>query len=240
MGKIVILPQNSTIFHLILYMKAKKMHKESTTTIITFLAFIVLVCVTLYVYQAAYWLWFVCLIPLFVVFGIVINFFRYPERHFNGDKIHDVIAPSDGTIVCIEEVYEPDYFKDKRILVSIFMSVTNVHAQWCPLAGQVLKCDHEDGRFKKAWLPKASNENERSTIVIKSDAGPVILMRQVAGAVARRIVTYLEAGERSEVDGELGFIKFGSRIDLYLPVDTEIKVSMKQAVRGNTTVIAKL
>lgn len=221
-------------------MKTKKMHKEGTTTIVTFLAFIVLVCVTLYVYQAAHWLWILSLVPLVVTFGIVVNFFRYPERHFKGDKLHDVIAPSDGTIVCIEEVYEPDYFKDKRIMISIFMSLTNVHAQWCPMAGQVIKSEHEDGRFKKAWLPKASNENERSTIVIKTDAGPTILMRQVAGAVARRIVTYLEAGERSEVDAELGFIKFGSRIDVYLPLDAEILVKMKQAVRGNTTAIAKL
>lgn len=221
-------------------MKNKKMHKEGTTTILTCLAFILLVGVTLFVYESPIWLWAVILVPLITVFGIVVNFFRYPERHFQGDKVHDVIAPSDGTIVCIEEVYEPDYFKDKRLLISIFMSVTNVHAQWCPLAGQCIMSEHEDGRFKKAWLPKASNENERSTIVIKSDAGPVIMMRQVAGAVARRIVTYLEAGERSEVDGELGFIKFGSRIDLYLPLDANIQVKMKQAVRGNTTTIAKL
>ena len=221
-------------------MKNKKMHKEGTTSILTFLAFILLVAVTHYVYQAALWLWVLIMLPLLFFFGVVINFFRYPERHFQGDRIHDVIAPSDGTIVCIEEVFEPDYFKDRRMMISIFMSVTNVHAQWCPLAGQVLKSEHEDGRFKKAWLPKASNENERSTIVIKSDAGPTILMRQVAGAVARRIVTYLEAGERSEIDGELGFIKFGSRIDLYLPLDADIQVSMKQAVRGNTTTIAKL
>lgn len=221
-------------------MKAKKMHKEGTTTILTYLAFILLVCVTLYVYHAYLWVWIATMLPLIVCFAIVVNFFRYPERHYKGDMVHEVIAPSDGTIVCIEEVYEPDYFKDRRIMISIFMSVTNVHAQWCPLAGQCLLSEHEDGRFKKAYLPKASNENERSTIVIKSDAGPTIMMRQVAGAVARRIVTYLEAGERSEVDGELGFIKFGSRIDLYLPLDTEILVKMNQAVRGNTTAIAKL
>lgn len=226
--------------HKIEYMKTKKMHKEGTTTILTCLAFILLVGVTLYVYMAPWWLSAIILVPLVIVFGIIVNFFRYPERHFKGDRLHDVIAPSDGTIVCIEEVFEPDYFKDKRIMISIFMSVTNVHAQWCPLAGQCLVSEHEDGRFKKAYLPKASNENERSTIVIKSDAGPTILMRQVAGAVARRIVTYLEAGERSEIDGELGFIKFGSRIDVYLPLDADIQVKMKQAVRGNTTTLAKI
>lgn len=221
-------------------MKNKKMHKEGTTTILTCLSFIILVGITLYVYQAPIWLCATVLVPLIIVFGITVNFFRYPERHFKGDRVHDVIAPSDGTIVCIEEVYEPDYFKDQRLMISIFMSVTNVHAQWCPLAGQCILSEHEDGRFKKAYLPKASNENERSTIVIKSDAGPTIMMRQVAGAVARRIVTYLDAGERSEIDGELGFIKFGSRIDLFLPLDTDIQVKMKQAVRGNTTTIAKI
>lgn len=221
-------------------MKNKKMHKEGATTIATFLAFVLLVAVTLYVYQSPLWLWVTILVPLTIMFGIVVNFFRYPERTFKGDELHDVIAPSDGTIVTIEEVFEPDYFKDKRIQISIFMSLTNVHAQWCPLNGIVMKSEHEDGRFKKANLPKSSTENERSTIVIKSDAGPIILMRQVAGAVARRIVTYLKAGDKSEINGELGFIKFGSRIDVFLPLDAEICVKMKQAVKGNITTIAKL
>jgi phosphatidylserine decarboxylase len=172
--------------------------------------------------------------------GITINFFRYPDRTFAGDRLHDVIAPSDGRIVTIEEVYEPEYFNDKRIQISIFMSLFNVHAQWCPLAGDILKVVHEDGRFRAAYLPKSSCENERSTIVIKSDAGPVILMRQVAGAMARRIVTYINAGERSEIDGELGFIKFGSRIDLYLPLDAEINVKIGQSVRGNITPVARI
>lgn len=221
-------------------MKNKKMHKEGATTIATFLAFVLLVAVTLYVYQSPLWLWVTILVPLTIMFGIVVNFFRYPERTFKGDELHDVIAPSDGTIVTIEEVFEPDYFKDKRIQISIFMSLTNVHAQWCPLNGIVMKSEHEDGRFKKANLPKSSTENERSTIVIKSDAGPIILMRQVAGAVARRIVTYVKAGDKSEINGELGFIKFGSRIDVFLPLDAEICVKMKQAVKGNITTIAKL
>lgn len=221
-------------------MKSKKMHKEGNETLLFSLAFVILVGIALYVYAAPIWLWCVVMIPLLIVFGVIVNFFRYPPRVFHGDMLHDVIAPSDGTIVCLEEVYEPDVFKDQRLMVSIFMSVTNVHAQWCPLAGQVLRAEHEDGRFKKAYLPKASSENERSTIVIKSDAGPTILMRQVAGAVARRIVTYLEAGDRSEVNAELGFIKFGSRIDLYLPVGTEVCVKMKDTVRGNITTIAKI
>lgn len=220
--------------------KTKKMHKEGTATIIAMISVVLLGGVILWVVEAQLWLWLSVMIPLIIVLCIIINFFRYPERIYKGDRLHDVIAPSDGTIVTIEEVYEPDYFKDNRIQVSIFMSLTNVHAQWCPLEGEVLKALHEDGNFKKANLPKSSVENERSTIVIKSDAGPVILMRQVAGAVARRIVTYIEAGERSEIDGELGFIKFGSRIDLYLPLDAKILVKMGDKVRGNTTAIANI
>ena len=221
-------------------MKAKKMHKEGSATLITFAAVVVLAAIILYISNAPVWVDAVVMVPLLVVYGIVINFFRYPPRTFRGDMLHDVIAPSDGTIVTIEEVTEPDYFKDRRIQISIFMSVTNVHAQWCPLNGDILKVTHEDGRFKKAYLPKSSTENERSTIVIKSDAGPVIMMRQVAGAVARRIVTYLEAGERSEINGELGFIKFGSRIDVFLPVGTEITVKIGDKVKGNISTIAKI
>lgn len=216
------------------------MHKEGTATLLAFGAVVVLAGLFLLVYEAHLIIWCVIMIPLLITYAITINFFRYPERVFHGDMVHDVIAPSDGTIVTIEPVFEPDYFEDQRLQVSIFMSLTNVHAQWCPLAGDILKVAHEDGNFKKANLPKSSTENERSTIVIKSDAGPVILMRQVAGAVARRIVTYIEAGERSEVNGELGFIKFGSRIDLYLPLDAQINVKLGDAVRGNTTVIAKI
>ncbi|MBQ0056441.1 MAG: phosphatidylserine decarboxylase family protein [Bacteroidales bacterium] len=221
-------------------MKTKKMHKEGTATILAFGAVVVIAIVVLAVCNAPTLLFVAVLTPLLILYGITINFFRYPARTFTGDRLHDVIAPSDGTIVTIEEVFEPDYFKDKRIQISIFMSLTNVHAQWCPLNGDILKVEHEDGNFKKANLPKSSTENERSTIVIKSDAGPVILMRQVAGAVARRIVTYIQAGERSEINGELGFIKFGSRIDLYLPLDAEILVKIGDTVKGNTTPVAKI
>lgn len=221
-------------------MKNKKMHKEGWSTIIVAMAVVLISVLVLFLNETPDWLKWLVIVPEVFISGIVINFFRYPHRTFHGDELHDVIAPSDGTIVTIEEVYEPDYFEDKRIQISIFMSVTNVHAQWCPLNGQVLKVQHEDGRFKKAYLPKSSNENERSTIVIKSDAGPVILMRQVAGAVARRIVTYISSGDRSEINGELGFIKFGSRIDLYLPLDSEILVKMGERVKGNVTSIAKI
>ena len=221
-------------------MKPKKMHKEGTATLLIYGAVVVIAAIILIITEVSLEISLAVMVPLLIVYGITINFFRYPPRTFHGDELHDVIAPSDGTIVTIEEVMETDYFKDRRIQISIFMSVTNVHAQWCPLNGDVIKSIHEDGHFKKAYLPKSSNENERSTIVIKSDAGPVILLRQVAGAVARRIVTYLEPGDRSEINGELGFIKFGSRIDLYLPLDAQILVKMGDKVRGNITTIAKI
>ena len=216
------------------------MHKEGIATLISFGALLTVIALLLFVACAPFWLWLTVMIPLGIAYAIVINFFRYPHRKFEGDMLHDIIAPSDGTIVTVEEVFEPDYFKDRRLQVSIFMSLTNVHAQWCPLSGDILKVDHEDGNFKKANLPKSSTENERSTIVIKSDAGPVIMMRQVAGAVARRIVTYILPGERSEINRELGFIKFGSRIDLYLPLDTELLVKIGDTVKGNITPVAKV
>ncbi len=216
------------------------MHKEGTATLLIYGAVVVIAAIILIITDVPLGVSLAIMVPLLIVYGITINFFRYPPRTFHGDELHGVIAPSDGTIVTIEEVMEPDYFKDRRIQISIFMSVTNVHAQWCPLNGDVLKSIHEDGHFKKAYLPKSSNENERSTIVIKSDAGPIIMMRQVAGAVARRIVTYLEAGDRSEINGELGFIKFGSRIDLFLPLDAEVLVKMGDKVRGNITTVAKI
>jgi phosphatidylserine decarboxylase len=221
-------------------MKPKKMHKEGTATLLIYGAVVVIAAIILIITDVPLGVSLAIMVPLLIVYGITINFFRYPPRTFHGDELHGVIAPSDGTIVTIEEVMEPDYFKDRRIQISIFMSVTNVHAQWCPLNGDVIKSIHEDGHFKKAYLPKSSNENERSTIVIKSDAGPIIMMRQVAGAVARRIVTYLEAGDRSEINGELGFIKFGSRIDLFLPLDAEVLVKMGDKVRGNITTVAKI
>ena len=216
------------------------MHKEGTATLLIYGAVVVIAAIILIITDVPLGVSLSIMVPLLIVYGITINFFRYPPRTFHGDELHGVIAPSDGTIVTIEEVMEPDYFKDRRIQISIFMSVTNVHAQWCPLNGDVIKSIHEDGHFKKAYLPKSSNENERSTIVIKSDAGPIIMMRQVAGAVARRIVTYLEAGDRSEINGELGFIKFGSRIDLFLPLDAEVLVKMGDKVRGNITTVAKI
>lgn len=175
-----------------------------------------------------------------VVYGIMVNFFRCPIRYFKGDVDGVVVAPADGKIVVIEEVDEQEYFRARRKMVSIFMSLTNVHANWFPVDGVVKLVKHQNGNFHKAWLPKASIENERSTIVIDTEKYGEILVRQIAGAMARRIVTYARQDEECYVDEHLGFIKFGSRVDLFLPLDCDIKVTMGQSTVGNNTVIATL
>ncbi len=171
---------------------------------------------------------------------LMVNFFRSPKRIFEGDVEKTVVAPADGRVVVVEKVFEPDHFKDERLMISIFMSPMNVHANWYPVEGVVTRVEHHKGRFHKAWLPKASTENERSLVVIKTDEGTEVLVRQVAGAMARRIVTYAEVGEDCFIDQHMGFIKFGSRVDVYLPLDTEILVNLEQKTVGNETVIAKL
>lgn len=175
-----------------------------------------------------------------VVYAVVLNFFRCPIRKFENDTTGLVVAPADGKVVVIEEVEENEYFHDRRLMVSIFMNLFNVHANWIPVDGKVKLVRHHDGNYHMAWLPKASIENERSTIVITTPQGQDILTRQIAGAVARRVVTYLEEGYEYEIDDHMGFIKFGSRVDVYLPLGTEICVELNQKTTGNETVIAKL
>ena len=187
------------------------------------------------------------LLPFYIVLGItsilyliVINFFRCPIRLFEGAVENTVVAAADGKVVVVEEVDENEYFHDRRLMISIFMSVTNVHANWFPVEGVVKMVKHHNGNFHKAWLPKASTENERSTVVIETPAGQDVLVRQVAGAVARRIVTYANADEECYIDEHMGFIKFGSRVDIYLPVNSEVLVEVGQATVGNQTIVAKL
>ena len=175
------------------------------------------------------------------VYGVVVNFYRCPIRYFpseDTDKL--VVAPADGKIVVIEEVDENEYFHDKRLMISIFMSIANVHANWFPVDGKVKFVRHFDGNYHKAWLPKASEENEHADVMLTTDGGVDILCRQIAGAVARRIVTYAKDGEECFIDEHLGFIKLGSRVDVFLPVDSEVCVKMGQPTTGDQTVIAKL
>ena len=184
----------------------------------------------------------------FIIFALIfgtawmmaLNFYRCPIRYFNGDTNKLVVAPADGKIVVIEEAEENDYFHEKRLMVSIFMSPLNVHANWFPVDGKVKFVKHFDGNYHKAWLPKASEENEHADIMITTPEGVDVLVRQIAGAMARRIVTYAKPEEECYIDEHLGFIKLGSRVDIFLPLDTEIRCRMDQPTTGDQTVIAKL
>lgn len=175
-----------------------------------------------------------------IFYLLVLNFFRSPARRFSGDSKGLVIAPADGRVVAIEEVMENEILHKKCLQVSIFMSVFNVHANWYPVDGKITHISHQSGRFRAAYLPKSSTENERSAVVIEMANGTKVLARQIAGAVARRIVTYGEVGDECTIDHQMGFIKFGSRVDVYLPLDTKILVSLNDAVTGNQTILGCL
>ena len=194
-----------------------------------------------FTYYECRWLFVIITVFATTIYALLINFFRCPPRRFPGEETEGiVVAPADGKIVVIEEVEEPDYFHDRRLLLSIFMSPLNVHANWYPVDGVVKKVTHDNGKFHRAFLPKASTDNERSMVVIETPDGKEVMVRQIAGAMARRIVTYATAGEECFIDQHLGFIKFGSRVDVYLPLDAEIFVDLEQKTVGNETVIAKL
>ncbi len=222
--------------------KQIRLHREGTDSLLWGAAALLLVNGLLYFFLQGG-----NLLPFYIVLGItsavyavVVNFFRCPIRLFEGETEYTVVAAADGRVVVVEEVDENEYFHDRRIMLSIFMSVTNVHANWFPVEGFVKKVEHHNGNFHKAWLPKASTENERSTVVIETPNGQEVLVRQIAGAVARRIVTYARPDDDCYIDQHMGFIKFGSRVDVYLPLDTEILVSVGQTTVGNQTVVARL
>lgn len=221
--------------------KKIRLHSEGNRTLLWGGLALALLCLTFgyaFGFQSP---WFIAvLIVSIVVYLIVVNFFRCPIRLFDGDTEGVVVAPCDGKVVVVEEVDENEYFHDRRLMISIFMSLFNVHANWVPVDGTVRKVEHQNGRFKAAWLPKASTDNERSTVIIETPEGEEVLVRQVAGAVARRIVTYSAVDEDCFIDEHLGFIKFGSRVDVYLPIGTTPLVKLGQKTTGNQTVIATL
>lgn len=175
-----------------------------------------------------------------IFYLLVVNFFRSPKRHFPGDTHNVVVSSADGTVVALEEVYESEYLHRRVIQLSVFMTVLNVHANWFPINGEVIYTKHHSGRFLAAYLPKSSTENERSTIVIRAENGQEILVRQIAGAMARRIVTYAEPGVEASIEDHMGFIKFGSRIDLFLPLDAKILVKIGDKTTGGITEVARL
>ena len=223
-------------------LKKIRLHNEGTNTLLLGAVVFLLVNGLLYFFlqNGHLWPFYIVLAITSVIYLIIVNFFRCSIRMFHGETENTVVAAADGKVVVIEEVDENEDFHDRRLMVSIFMSVTNVHANWFPVEGFVKMVKHHNGNFHKAWLPKASTENERSTIVIETPSGQEVLVRQVAGAVARRIVTYANANEECYIDEHLGFIKFGSRVDVYLPLNTEIFVKVGQPTVGNQTVIGRL
>jgi phosphatidylserine decarboxylase len=173
-----------------------------------------------------------------VVLLFIISFFRSPGRNFTIAH-HQVICPADGKVVVIEEVLETEYFNDKRLQVSIFMSPANVHLNRVPMSGEVLYSKYHKGKYLVAWNPKSSTENERHSVVIKSES-TMILVKQIAGAMAKRIVNYLTVGDMVKQGHEMGFIKFGSRVDVLLPLDAEINVKLNQMVKGGVSVLATI
>lgn len=175
-----------------------------------------------------------------ILFGLSINFYKKPNREYKGDLHGLVNAPTDGRIVAIEKVFEKDFFNDERIQISIFMTFFNAHSNWIPVSGKIVHCSHVPGNFYAAYLPKSSTENEHSNILIETPEHGTILTKQIAGAIARRIVTYVKEGEIVHIGSPLGFIKLGSRMDIYLPLDSEILVNIGEEVRANVTFLARL
>ena len=184
------------------------------------------------------WLSVLVFIITLVLFALVVSFFRIPARKLtiNGNQ---VIAPADGRVVVIEETVDPEYFKEKRLQVSVFMSPLNVHVNRNPISGEVVYNKYHKGKYLVAWHPKSSTENERHCVVIRK-GNTEILVKQIAGALAKRIINYLEVGQKVEQGEEMGFIKFGSRVDLLLPVGTKVNVALNEVVKGGVTVIATL
>jgi len=215
-------------------------HKEGRVILSSLLAALVLINLFIaYFLPDSHIALILSLIASFIVFILVLQFFRVPKRVTQAGG-YDVVCPADGKVVVIEEVLETEVFNDKRIQVSIFMSPLNVHVNWFPISGGVSFFKYHPGKFLVAWHPKSSTENERTTVVVDHADGQRVLFRQIAGAVARRIVWYVRE-KNSAVRGEqFGFIKFGSRIDVFLPLDAEIGVKIGDKVTGKSTNIAKL
>ena len=220
--------------------KKIRLHREGTRTLVFTFAGMVVFCLLIHFGLHIKLLTQIIVILCIIIYGILLNFFQCPVRLYDGETENVIMAPADGRIVVIEEVDENEFFHDKRLMISIFMSLWNVHANWFPCDGIVKKVTHDNGRFKAAWLPKASTENERSAILIETPNGVEVLARQIAGAMARRIVTYAKEGDDCFIDEHMGFIKLGSRVDVYLPLGTEVCVEMGQKTTGNQTIIAKL
>ncbi|WP_294186133.1 phosphatidylserine decarboxylase family protein [Sphingobacterium sp.] len=215
-----------------------KFHKEGYTTLAIAVLFIFIINAVADYYDASQYVkWFIYALSAFL-FITVVQFFRSPKKVFNPED-GVILCPADGKVVVIEETEENEYFHDKRIQVSIFMSPVNVHVNRNPISGLVTFFKYHPGKFLVAWHPKSSTDNERTTVVVKDKAGREVLFRQIAGALARRIVWYIKENDEVVQGNEFGFIKFGSRVDLFLPLGTEINVNIGDKVTGAKTIIGK-
>ncbi|MBO9618517.1 MAG: phosphatidylserine decarboxylase family protein [Niabella sp.] len=216
------------------------LHKEGKATIaIGTVLFLILSFVLYYfLFQQVPVIFWILELALLVVYGLIISFFRIPARHYTVDA-NAVIAPCDGKVVVIEEVEADEYFKDRRIQVSIFMSPLNVHVNRNPVDGEIVYDQYHKGKYLVAWHPKSSTENERHSNVYRHAGGKEVLTKQIAGALAKRIVNYNKVGATVKQNEEMGFIKFGSRVDLLLPLDAQINVKIGDVAVGGVTVIAR-
>lgn len=213
-----------------------KIHKEGFATIIVCTLVFAAINLVSFQYVGRSWISWLVLVATFGLLVFILSFFRIPRRLFTEGE-DSIVAPCDGTVVVIEEVQPDEYFTDKRLQLSIFMSPLNVHVNRNPVSGEVVYSKYHPGKYLVAWHPKSSTDNERHTVVYNSD-GREVLTKQIAGALAKRIVNYLKPGMEVTQGSEMGFIKFGSRVDLFLPLDADIKVQMNQKVKGGVTVLA--
>ncbi|PIA79529.1 phosphatidylserine decarboxylase [Gaetbulibacter sp. 4G1] len=214
-------------------------HKEGYKIIFVTLVIIVASFLLVDSFISIQWLRTLILIALLAFLILILQFFRNPKRHtvLNNKQ---VLSPVDGKVVVIEEVFEKEYFKEKRLQVSVFMSPINVHVTRYPISGNVIFSKYHSGKYLVAWHPKASEENERTTVVVENETYGKVLYRQIAGALAKRIVNYAKQNDKATQGGDSGFIKFGSRVDLFLPLNTKIKVELNQKVRGGESIIAEV
>lgn len=216
-----------------------KIHREGTATIVLiFILLLILNVGSLFLIPKTLWLINIILAVLsFGFFVFIISFFRVPKRTLTFDE-NKIIAPADGKVVVIEEAVDEEYFKEKRLQISIFMSPLNVHRNLYPVSGKVVYTKYHKGKYLVAWDPKSSTDNERHSIVIQKEGKGELLIKQIAGAVARRICNYAREGSEIKQNEELGFIKFGSRVDILLPAGTKVEVALEQQVTSGVTVIA--
>lgn len=216
-----------------------RIHKEGYFLLTISAAMLIIINAALYFFVQNQTLSIIVLIVSLIFYGIILQFFRNPKREITYFDNRAIYAPADGKVVVVEETEEGEYFKDKRIQVSIFMSPFNVHVNRNPIGGRVSYYRYHEGKYLVAWHPKSSTENERTTVVI-NNGKEEILFRQIAGALAKRIMCYLKEGQPVKQGDDMGFIKFGSRVDLYLPLNAKIEVKIGDVVEGNRNIIATL